>query len=91
LRENRDKARQVLKIAADGTTLQIDVAPFFKTLLDQDTAPTGRTFKNNCWGGGSKSQNKQPIRTAAEALEKFQISNFLVCGTRKFIWWLDFA
>jgi hypothetical protein len=64
-------------------------------LLAQDTALlAAHSSTSKCWGAGSKSQNKQPKRTAAEALAKFQNSWFFPVTTILvirfgLIWWIQ--
>jgi hypothetical protein len=55
----------------DGTTRPINVVFSSGFIVGSRHCPTCSTFKHKCWGAGSKSQNKQPKRTAAEALAKF--------------------
>jgi hypothetical protein len=67
---------------------------FFWIFVGSRHCPTCSTFKHKCWGAGSKSQNKQPKRTAAEALAKFQISRFFPVTTILvirfgLIWWIQ--
>jgi hypothetical protein len=80
-----------LKFAANANTQQIYIAPFFQDPIGSRHCFYLQYIQEQLLGSWQQEPKQTAKRSAAEALAKFQISNFHVRGTRKSIWWLDFA